>query len=237
MASNKVSSRVTAVSFSEDCSYFVTAGNRHIKFWYLDDSKTSKVRTETTYPELTVLQLVAFGLFNSHRFFMDLPGLKRLKKHMLVLSLRPSFPRLDGCSDVCPQVNATVPLLGRSGLLGELRNNLFTDVACGRGKKADSTFCITSSGLLCEFSDRRLLDKWVELRVSNSGSRTGSGLVSNQGRTGLGAVDPGWAFMHAEGVCRRRRRARSDLHNHLLLLFLTSLPCFPLLLRTQTASQ
>lgn len=64
------------------------------------------------------------------------------------------------------QVNATVPLLGRSGLLGELRNNLFTDVACGRGKKADSTFCITSSGLLCEFSDRRLLDKWVELRVS-----------------------------------------------------------------------
>ncbi|XP_011890275.1 PREDICTED: mitogen-activated protein kinase-binding protein 1 isoform X11 [Cercocebus atys] len=104
VASNKVSSRVTAVSFSEDCSYFVTAGNRHIKFWYLDDSKTSKV-------------------------------------------------------------NATVPLLGRSGLLGELRNNLFTDVACGRGKKADSTFCITSSGLLCEFSDRRLLDKWVELRV------------------------------------------------------------------------
>ncbi|XP_007536391.2 mitogen-activated protein kinase-binding protein 1 isoform X2 [Erinaceus europaeus] len=105
VASNKVSSRVTAVSFSEDCSYFVTSGNRHIKFWYLDDSKTSKV-------------------------------------------------------------NATVPLLGRSGLLGELRNNLFTDVACGRGKKADSTFCITSSGLLCEFSDRRLLDKWVELRTT-----------------------------------------------------------------------
>ncbi|XP_015745206.1 mitogen-activated protein kinase-binding protein 1 isoform X2 [Python bivittatus] len=105
VAANKVSSKVTAVSFSEDCSYFVTAGNRHIKFWYLADSKTSKV-------------------------------------------------------------NATVPLLGRSGLLGELRNNFFTDVACGRGKKADSTFCITSSGLLCEFSDKRLLDKWVELRTT-----------------------------------------------------------------------
>ncbi|NWI18009.1 MABP1 protein, partial [Crypturellus soui] len=105
VAANKVSSKVTAVSFSEDCSYFVTAGNRHIKFWYLDDSKTSKV-------------------------------------------------------------NATVPLLGRSGLLGELRNNFFADVACGRGKKADSTFCITSSGLLCEFNEKRLLDKWVELRPS-----------------------------------------------------------------------
>ncbi|NWV31305.1 MABP1 protein, partial [Grantiella picta] len=105
VAANKVSSKVTAVSFAEDCSYFVTAGNRHIKFWYLDDSKTSKV-------------------------------------------------------------NATVPLLGRSGLLGELRNNFFADVACGRGKKADSTFCITSSGLLCEFNEKRLLDKWVELRTT-----------------------------------------------------------------------
>ncbi|NXT71152.1 MABP1 protein, partial [Chaetops frenatus] len=111
VAANKVSSKVTAVSFSEDCSYFVTAGNRHIKFWYLDDSKTSKV-------------------------------------------------------------NATVPLLGRSGLLGELRNNFFADVACGRGKKADSTFCITSSGLLCEFNEKRLLDKWVELRhISHFPSR------------------------------------------------------------------
>jgi len=107
VAANKVSSKVTAVSFSDDSSYFVTAGNRHVKFWYLDHAKTSKV-------------------------------------------------------------NATVPLLGRSGLLGELRNNFFSDVACGRGKQASSTFCITSSGLLCEFNDRRLLDKWVELRVSHS---------------------------------------------------------------------
>ncbi|KAG7238068.1 hypothetical protein INR49_031422 [Caranx melampygus] len=107
VAANKVSSKVTAVSFSDDSSYFVTAGNRHVKFWYLDHAKTSKV-------------------------------------------------------------NATVPLLGRSGLLGELRNNFFSDVACGRGRQAASTFCITSSGLLCEFNDRRLLDKWVELRTSQA---------------------------------------------------------------------
>uniref|UniRef100_A0A8C1GJI8 Mitogen-activated protein kinase binding protein 1 n=1 Tax=Cyprinus carpio TaxID=7962 RepID=A0A8C1GJI8_CYPCA len=105
VAANKVSSKVTAVSFSDDSSYFVTAGNRHVKFWYLDHTKSSKV-------------------------------------------------------------NATVPLLGRSGLLGELRNNFFSDVACGKGLKANSTFCITSSGLLCEFNDKRMLDKWVELRTS-----------------------------------------------------------------------
>lgn len=43
VAANKVSSKVTAVSFSDDSSYFVTAGNRHVKFWYLDHDKTSKV--------------------------------------------------------------------------------------------------------------------------------------------------------------------------------------------------
>ncbi|MEQ2245712.1 Mitogen-activated protein kinase-binding protein 1, partial [Ilyodon furcidens] len=45
VAANKVSSKVTAVSFSYDSSYFVTAGNRHVKFWYLDHTKTSKVLT------------------------------------------------------------------------------------------------------------------------------------------------------------------------------------------------
>lgn len=43
VAANKVSSKVTSVSFSEDSSYFVTVGNRHVKFWYLDHSKASKV--------------------------------------------------------------------------------------------------------------------------------------------------------------------------------------------------
>ncbi|XP_059374553.1 mitogen-activated protein kinase-binding protein 1-like isoform X3 [Carassius carassius] len=107
VATNKVSSKVTAVSFSDDSSYFVTAGNRHVKFWYLDHTKSSKV-------------------------------------------------------------NTTVPLLGRSGILGELRNNFFSDVACGKGPKANRTFCITSSGLLCEFNDERKLDKWVELRKNDS---------------------------------------------------------------------
>uniref|UniRef100_A0A7M4FM90 Mitogen-activated protein kinase binding protein 1 n=1 Tax=Crocodylus porosus TaxID=8502 RepID=A0A7M4FM90_CROPO len=147
VAANKVSSKVTAVSFSEDCSYFVTVGNRHIKFWYLDDSKTSKV-------------------------------------------------------------NATVPLLGRSGLLGELRNNFFTDVACGRGKKADSTFCITSSGLLCEFNEKRLLDKWVELRNTDSFTTTVANCIS---------VNHDYIFCGcADGTVR--------IFNPLNLHFITTLP-------------
>ena len=64
------------------------------------------------------------------------------------------------------QANETVPLMGRSGILGEQRNNFFCAVACGKGVIASKTFMITHSGLLCEFNEKRLLDKWVELRVS-----------------------------------------------------------------------
>lgn len=96
------------------------------------------------------------------------------------------------------QVNSTVPLLGRSGLLGELRNNFFSDVVCGRGKQASSTFCITSSGLLCVFNDRRLLDKWVELRVSQRGHfRTCARDEWPRTRDGGGGADPG------SGCCQR----------------------------------
>lgn len=55
--------------------------------------------------------------------------------------------------------------MGRSAILGEQRNNYFCDVGCGRGEMGDSTYAITKTGLLCEFNNRRLLDKWVELRV------------------------------------------------------------------------
>lgn len=43
VASNKVSSKVKAVSFAENGSYFVTVGNRHVKFWYLEYSRSAKV--------------------------------------------------------------------------------------------------------------------------------------------------------------------------------------------------
>ena len=98
VASNKVSTKVKAISFAENGSYFVTAGNRwvvntsnksinvlndfvgrHVKFWYLEYSRNSKYK------------------------------------------------------DV-------VPLMGRSAILGEQRNNYFCDVACGRGEMVSSHY-------------------------------------------------------------------------------------------------
>ncbi|EMP27075.1 WD repeat-containing protein 62 [Chelonia mydas] len=104
VASNKVSCKVIAISFSED-SYFVTVGHRHVKFWFLDASREVKIKE-------------------------------------------------------------TVPLVGRSGLLGELHNNIFCGVACGQGKMSGNTFCVSYSGLLCQFNEKRMLEKWIDLKVS-----------------------------------------------------------------------
>eukprot|EP00092_Neocalanus_flemingeri_P017101 GFUD01018496.1.p1 GENE.GFUD01018496.1~~GFUD01018496.1.p1 ORF type:complete len:1358 (+),score=414.33 GFUD01018496.1:48-4121(+) len=107
VASNKVSAKVEAVSFAENGSYFVTAGNRHVKFWYLECQRSAKLKN-------------------------------------------------------------AVPLLGRSAILGEQRNNNFCDVACGKGQMADCTYAITQSGLLVQFNNQRLLDKWVELKTESA---------------------------------------------------------------------
>ncbi|GIY86657.1 hypothetical protein CDAR_468181 [Caerostris darwini] len=110
VASNKVSCKVKALSFASNGNYFVTVGNRHVKFWYLEYSRSAKYKHEP------------------------------------------------------------VPLMGRSAILGDQRNNYFCDVACGKGEMSESTYAITKSGLLCEFNSRRLLDKWVELRTTSANS-------------------------------------------------------------------
>ena len=125
VASNKVSTKVKAISFAENGNYFVTAGNRCDHF--ISSTETAFSKT------ISLLRHVKFWYLEYSRSKYKEP----------------------------------VPLMGRSAILGEQRNNYFIDVACGRGEMGDSTYAITKSGLLCEFNNRRLLDKWVELRVSS----------------------------------------------------------------------
>ncbi|PIK51406.1 putative mitogen-activated protein kinase-binding protein 1 [Apostichopus japonicus] len=59
----------------------------------------------------------------------------------------------------------TLPLHGRNSILGEQKNNLFCSVTFGIGVNSDRVYAVTKSGLLCEFNEDRMLDKWVELRT------------------------------------------------------------------------
>ncbi|XP_048829943.1 mitogen-activated protein kinase-binding protein 1 isoform X2 [Brienomyrus brachyistius] len=139
---------VSCVAFSPNSKYIVSVGYQHdmiINVWAW--KKNAVVAANKVSSRVTAVS------FSEDSSYFVTAGNRHVK-----------FWYLDHTKS--SKVNATVPLLGRSGLLGELRNNFFSDVACGKGRKADSTFCITTSGLLCEFNGKRLLDKWVELRTS-----------------------------------------------------------------------
>lgn len=52
---------------------------------------------------------------------------------------------------------------GRSGILGELRDSNYVDAACSQDGKF--TYAITSQGVLCLFSEGRVMEKWIDLHV------------------------------------------------------------------------
>ncbi|KAM9840285.1 mitogen-activated protein kinase-binding protein 1 [Aulostomus maculatus] len=138
---------VSCVAFSPNSKYIVSVGNQHdmmVNVWAW--KKDVVVAANKVSSKVTGVS------FSEDSSYFVTVGNRHVR-----------FWYLDHCK--ANKASAPVPLLGRSGLLGELRNNFFCDVACGRGSKSDSTFCITSSGLLCEFNSKRMLDKWVDLRT------------------------------------------------------------------------
>uniref|UniRef100_A0AAQ6ISZ5 Mitogen-activated protein kinase binding protein 1 n=1 Tax=Anabas testudineus TaxID=64144 RepID=A0AAQ6ISZ5_ANATE len=139
---------ISCVAFSPNGKYIVSVGNQHdmmVNVWAW--KKDAVVAANKVSSKVTGVS------FSEDSTYFVTVGNRHVK-----------FWYLDHCK--ASKASAPVPLLGRSGLLGELRNNFFCDVACGVGSKSESTFCITSSGLLCEFNSKRMLDKWVDLQTS-----------------------------------------------------------------------
>ncbi|CAG8605380.1 14338_t:CDS:10 [Funneliformis mosseae] len=114
VACNKITTKVHTLAFSRNGSFFVTAGLRHVKFWYFDPNGN-------------------------------------LPKKPAGQSIQKSLVQV---------------LDGRSGILGDLRDNNFVDAACCQ--KSDHTYFVTSNGLLCMFTEGRLMDKWVDLQVKGA---------------------------------------------------------------------
>jgi WD40 repeat protein len=66
VASNKVSAKVKAVSFAENGNYFVTVGNRHVKFWYLEYSRSAKVILNVIPQSFPLFQHLNIGEFHGY---------------------------------------------------------------------------------------------------------------------------------------------------------------------------
>ncbi|XP_024910783.1 WD repeat-containing protein 62 isoform X2 [Cynoglossus semilaevis] len=141
---------VSCVAFSTNSSYIVSVGYQHdmtVSVW--DWRKGSIIASNKVSSRVFA---VSFSQDNS--YFVT-AGNRHVK-----------FWYLDASKE--RRVNSTVPLIGRSGLLGDHKNSIFTGVACGCGLMASSTYCITSSGLLCLFNSRRQLESWVDLKTSSA---------------------------------------------------------------------
>ncbi|XP_034459457.1 WD repeat-containing protein 62 [Hippoglossus hippoglossus] len=141
---------VSCVAFSTNSCYIVSVGYQHdmtVSVW--DWRKGSIIASNKVSSRVYA---VSFSQDNS--YFVT-AGNRHVK-----------FWYLDASKE--RRVNSTVPLIGRSGLLGDHKNCMFSGVACGRGLMASSTYCITSSGLLCLFNSSRQLEAWVNLKTESA---------------------------------------------------------------------
>ncbi|XP_029302566.1 WD repeat-containing protein 62 isoform X2 [Cottoperca gobio] len=141
---------VSCVAFSTNSCYIVSVGYQHdmtVSVW--DWRKGSIIASNKVSSRVLA---VSFSQDNS--YFVT-AGNRHVK-----------FWYLDASKE--RRVNSTVPLIGRSGLLGDHKNSVFSGVACGRGLMTSSTYCITCSGLLCLFNSSRQLEAWVNLKTSSA---------------------------------------------------------------------
>ncbi|XP_026119203.1 WD repeat-containing protein 62-like isoform X2 [Carassius auratus] len=141
---------VACVSFSPNGSYIVSVGYQHDRTVNVWEWKKGTVIASNKVSS----RVLAVSFSEDNSYFVT-AGNRHVK-----------FWYLDASKE--RRVNSTVPLIGRSGLLGEHQNSQFCGLACGRGSMASSTFCITHTGLLCQFNSNRQLDSWVDLKTTSA---------------------------------------------------------------------
>ncbi|XP_068561178.1 WD repeat-containing protein 62 isoform X3 [Cebidichthys violaceus] len=141
---------VSCVAFSTNSCYIVSVGYQHDMTVSVWDWRKGEIIASNK-----VSSRVSSVSFSQDNSYFVTAGNRHVK-----------FWYLDASKE--RRVNSTVPLIGRSGLLGDHKNSVFSGVACGRGLVASNTYSITSSGLLCLFNSSRHLEAWVNLKTSSA---------------------------------------------------------------------
>ncbi|XP_077397386.1 WD repeat-containing protein 62 isoform X2 [Festucalex cinctus] len=141
---------VSCVAFSPSGAYVVSVGSQYDMTVCVWDWKKGSVLASNK-----VSSSVSAISFSQDGGYFVTAGKRHVK-----------FWYLDASKEQQVSSNMTVPLIGRSGVLGEQHKRVFSGVACGRGPAAKATFAVTQSALLCRFDASRRLDAWVPLKAS-----------------------------------------------------------------------
>ncbi|XP_047247681.1 WD repeat-containing protein 62 isoform X3 [Girardinichthys multiradiatus] len=143
---------VSCVAFSSSSCYVVSVGFQHDRTVSVWDWRKGSIIASNK-----VSSRVFSVSFSQDSSYFVTAGNRHIK-----------FWDLDASKE--RRVNSTVPLIGRSGLLGDHKNSVFCGVVCGRGLTVNNTYCVTTSGVLCLFNSSRQLEAWVDLKTSVASS-------------------------------------------------------------------
>lgn len=140
---------VTALAFSPDSRYLVSAGFRHDRSVNLWEWRAKALLG--TAKSTTKVHGLAFA--EDGRHFVTC-GHKHVR-------FWPT-DAFDGLAATPPAEPAELD--SKLGTLNAGADETFVDVACGRGAHASLTFAITSKGTLCGFDDTCVMDMWVNVQ-------------------------------------------------------------------------
>jgi len=135
-------------AFSPDGRYLVTVGYRHDKQLILWDWRScSKLSVQKLGNKVN-----AISYHNSGGYFVT-AGDRHLKWWSIIEVLEGESVSLEGKA---------------ASITEDLRNSNFMDVMCGYGSCDQSVFCTSSTGMLLQFNQSKMVEKWVQLECSSS---------------------------------------------------------------------
>jgi len=152
-------SKIYSLAFSEDGSFFVTAGHKQIKFWYLNANGTIPISTPSTPPQQT----------NTDPLEVDNPFESRSGLGNNSESQKaPRAEPISGHQCVAPAkfIVFSANKACFSAICKTYKDSTFLDVICGKGTTASTVYAVTSQGNLITFNaTNRTLEKVVEIKT------------------------------------------------------------------------
>lgn len=166
-AAGRISQRVTAVSFAASGAFFVTAGERHLKFW-----STEPLAAAASAAPVPVAASASTPASAADGAVVAAPVVITLSSKPGIMSeAGPEFETFVdvACAPAAPAPAGPAGSVSSGAAAGAGSTSDSGGGSSGSSSGADTVYALTSAGMLCAFDGReRLMEHWVSLRVRSS---------------------------------------------------------------------